>query len=107
VALCSFGLVGLGLSIVVPTIYSTTAKKAANAGAAIALVSLFGYAGVLGGPPVIGFTAELTGLRVALSLICFMILTVVILANQLNRESESGDAPLFLASEVALDVPAG
>jgi fucose permease len=102
-ALCAFGLVGLGLSIIVPTIYSTTAKRAANAGAAIALVSLFGYAGVLGGPPIIGFTAELTGLRVALSLICFMILTVVILAGQLSHAPES-DTALFLANEVALDI---
>ena len=103
VALCAFAAVGLGLSIIVPTTYSTTAKRASNAGAAIALVSLFGYAGVLGGPPVIGFTAELTGLRAALSLICFMILMVVILSNQLSRESEN-DATPFISNDVALDI---
>jgi len=101
-ALGGLAAVGLGLSIIVPTIYSTAAKTAANPGAAIALVSMCGYAGILGGPPVIGFTAELTGLRIALGLICFLIVTIVVLADRLSGQSDS-TALSLRTNEIALE----
>ncbi len=51
-----FGLVGLGLSNVVPILISAAGRSAAP-GSSIAFVVSFGYAGYLASPPVLGFIA--------------------------------------------------
>lgn len=61
-----FALSGLGLSNVVPVMYSVAGH--ALAGRGIATVATIGYAGFLLGPPVIGFLSDGIGLRAALGL---------------------------------------
>lgn len=65
VALAGFVLVGLGFANLFPV---TIARAGAVGGSGgVALASTVGYSGLLGGPPVIGFLAEHSGLPVALA----------------------------------------
>ena len=70
-AITGFCLVGLGLSNGVPILFSAAAKAGdpSRSSERIAVVAGLGYVGFLIGPPVIGFVADVAGLRVALSLV--------------------------------------
>jgi len=63
-----FALLGIGLSVMVPVIFSTAADGAAP-GPAIATVSTLGYTGFLVGPTAIGLIAEGTSVPFALWLL--------------------------------------
>lgn len=67
VALLGFALVGLGLANVVPLLF-VAATQVPGVGPAhgIAAVSSMGYAGLMVGPPLIGFIAERSSLSVGL-----------------------------------------
>ncbi|MFK5143421.1 MFS transporter, partial [Klebsiella pneumoniae] len=57
-ATIGFLLVGIGVSSVVPLVYSQAGKSTTmNAGMALAAVSSIGFLGFLIGPPLIGFIA--------------------------------------------------
>ncbi|KAA0585970.1 MFS transporter [Azospirillum oryzae] len=74
-AITGFGLTGIGLSNVVPVLFSTAgATETGHAGHAVAAVSTMGYAGVLTGPPLVGFIAEATSLATAFALIALLAL---------------------------------
>lgn len=80
VAIFGFFLVGLGLSVIVPIVYSTAGNTPGIApGVGIGMVTTIGYSGLLLGPPVIGFLAEWQGLQVALlfTLVLFLIMTLL------------------------------
>ncbi len=62
-ALIGFGLIGLGYSIIIPTLFSQSAKQeGVKASVGIASVASSGYIGLLLGPVIIGFVAEHWGL---------------------------------------------
>jgi MFS family permease len=62
-----FALVGIGVSVVIPIVYMIAGKSGKMApAAALAAVSTVGFTGFLAGPPMIGFIAHETGLRIAL-----------------------------------------
>lgn len=78
-----FILVGAGVSSVVPLVYSAAGKsKKVSPGVALAAVSTIGYLGFLIGPPVIGFIAEASSLRVSFVLIAMLGLTTSIVASR-------------------------
>ena len=63
-----FGITGLGLSTIVPLIYSEAGhSKTMSAGVALAAITTVGMGGFLLGPVLIGFLSEYSSLRVALS----------------------------------------
>jgi MFS family permease len=65
-----YAMVGLGVSSVIPIVYMIAGKSKQMApAAALAAVSTIGFTGFLIGPPVIGFIAHETGLRLALVLV--------------------------------------
>lgn len=64
-----FALLGLGLSIMVPLLFSTAADGDGPAGPAIAAVAALGCVGMLAGPSLIGLVAELTSVPSALYLL--------------------------------------
>lgn len=69
-AIAGFLLVGLGVSSVVPLVYSEAGKsKTLSAGTALAAVSSIGFLGFLIGPPLIGVIAGLFSLRLSFALI--------------------------------------
>jgi MFS family permease len=82
--ICGFGLLGVGLSVVFPCTLSAAARsRPANAGAAIASVSTFGYLGFLLGPPLIGYLSELTSLSTSLGALLIAGLGILALAHNL------------------------
>ena len=84
-ALLGFLLVGFGTSAVVPLVYSAAGKSShMSAGMALAAVSTIGFFGFLLGPPVIGFVAGATSLRVSFALIAVMGLAVSAVASRVR-----------------------
>jgi MFS family permease len=69
-AFLAFACLGAGVANVFPLVVSAASRsRSPGPGIAIATVSTGGYAGVLIGPPAIGFLADATSLPVALVLI--------------------------------------
>jgi MFS family permease len=76
-AMLGFLLVGLGVSSVVPMVYSVAGRsKTMSPGMALAAVSTIGFVGFLIGPPVIGLVAQAFNLRISFILIAIMGLCV-------------------------------
>ena len=75
-ATIGFMLVGLGVSSIVPTVYSVAGKNGKTApGMAIAMVSSVSYLGFLMGPPLIGYISALSSLQYSYAVIgCFGLL---------------------------------
>lgn len=85
-AMLGFAAVGAGLACAFPLVVSAASRTPGmSAGAAIGAVSTAGYAGFLLGPPIIGLSAELVGLRAALGLIVVLALIAAALAKALDR----------------------
>lgn len=84
-ALAGYVLMGMGYAAVIPMAFSRAAADPnVPAGQAIASVATLGYGAMLIGPPVIGFVAELTSLRLALALVGAMALCIAALAPVLG-----------------------
>ena len=62
-----FALVGVGLSNVVPTLFSAAAGRTSVPAAGVAMVATAGYAGLLSGPVVIGAIAQGASLRLGIA----------------------------------------
>lgn len=68
-----FFLTGLGLSTVVPIVYSKAGNTpGVGPSAGIAMATTIGYTGFFVGPPVIGFLSDLYGLRFALTMVLLL-----------------------------------
>jgi predicted MFS family arabinose efflux permease len=77
-AVGGFALVGIGASNVVPVLFSAAGKVASvPASLALAAVTSIGYLGLLAGPALVGFAAQLTTLPTALALTGALFLVVV------------------------------
>ncbi len=86
-ATVGFFLVGLGVSSVVPLVYSAAGKsKTMSPGVALAAVSTIGFLGFLIGPPLIGFIAELSGLRWSFTIIAIIGFSTTIMATLMKWE---------------------
>lgn len=90
IVIIGFGIVGLGLSVVVPIAYSIAGNmKGLPPGVGLAMVTTVGYTGFLFGPPIIGFVADWQTLRVALIFIVLLFVLMTILA--LRFKQHNGD----------------
>ncbi|HXB50047.1 MAG TPA: MFS transporter [Streptosporangiaceae bacterium] len=68
--IAGFGCLGIGLALVVPTVNSAAGRlPGISSGTAIAMVSAWGWAGFVFGPPIIGQLASATSLTVALGVL--------------------------------------
>jgi len=93
-ALLAFLLLGLGMATVVPTAFAAAGRRAdaraggaageASAARAVALLSGFGYTGLLLGPPLIGWLAQATTLTWALGLLVLLVAVIVVLVPLLG-----------------------
>lgn len=90
----AFALLGLGLATVVPCTFAAGARHAdalhagtsdAPRARAIALMSGFGYTGLLVGPPLIGWLAQATALRWALGLLVVLAAVIAALVSLLGE----------------------
>ncbi|GAA3237215.1 MFS transporter [Nonomuraea helvata] len=61
-----WALAGVGLATVVPVLFSAVGAVGGRVGRALAMVTAFGYSGLLLGPAVLGYVAEASSLPIAL-----------------------------------------
>ena len=86
-AIAGFALLGAGLSVLVPVLFSAAGSiPGAAAGAGIARVSTLGYLGFLAGPPIIGGLAQAIGLGPALAVPALLLAGVVLAARAVALE---------------------
>ncbi len=85
-SLIGFMLVGVGASNVVPILFTAAGnQQAMPANLAIAAVTTVGYAGILAGPALIGFIAQISSLTFALACVAAMLLIVTASAKAITR----------------------
>ncbi|WP_277014109.1 MFS transporter [Flavobacterium lindanitolerans] len=81
----AFMLVGLGVSTIVPTVYSIAGKNTTVApGEALTIVSSVSFLGFLMGPPVIGFIAEAAGLQFSFAFIGIFGVLIAFMASRIK-----------------------
>ena len=80
-AVAGFAVLGAGLSVLVPVVFTAAAQRTAHPATAVATVSTCGYFGFIAGPPVIGGIAGGTGLAAALGLVAALTGVVALLAG--------------------------
>ncbi|SDW42963.1 MFS transporter [Roseicitreum antarcticum] len=83
--LIGFALTGVGYAVVMPLVFSRAARDPdVPPGPAIASVATLGYGGMLLGPPVIGFIAQLTGMRLSFIALAALAILAALLAPKLT-----------------------
>ncbi len=86
-AVAGFGLIGLGVSCMVPLVYSAAGKsKTMSGGPGIAAVSTIGYLGFLFVPPFVGFVAQAANLQWAFGVIALLGLLIFWMATKIKEE---------------------
>jgi predicted MFS family arabinose efflux permease len=89
-AMAGFVLLGLGMSFVVPLVF-TTSSQLERPGPSLAAVSSFGYLGLLVGPALIGGIADAIGLRDALGVIVAVSAVTTVLAGTVAPKRPLGE----------------
>ena len=86
-AYAGFVVLGLGVSVVVPTALSVIGRASPDAtrSRAIARATVLGYLGYFVGPPLLGLIAEIAGLRGSFGVILLVLAGALILAQALTR----------------------
>lgn len=81
----AFMLVGLGVSSIVPTVYSAAGRHTKiPAGIALATVSSVSFLGFLMGPPLIGYISEAAGLRYSFAVIGIFGMGITLLVSRVR-----------------------
>jgi MFS family permease len=84
-ATIGFFIVGLGVSSVIPTVYSTAARSTSTSpGMALAGVSSIGFLGFLVGPPLIGYIAHALSLQHSFAVVAGFGLCVTLMVTKLR-----------------------
>ena len=84
VTVIGFGLVGLGLSVIIPELFRIAGKtKGVSASAGISFVSGIGFVGFLLGPVVLGFISDAYSLKMSFSTL--LVLTIFALVTSLFK----------------------
>ncbi len=84
-SLIGFAMIGLGISTIVPIIYSRSGNiKGVNPSVGIAMATTIGYAGFFVGPPVIGFLADWIGLRFGFLFILILLVLMLLTIHKKN-----------------------
>ncbi len=109
-AMIAFVLLGLGMATVVPTAFAAAGRRAdalaggatgeASAARAVALLSGFGYSGLLLGPPLIGWLAQSSTLTWALGLLVLLVAAIVALVPLLGERTRGVDRPAVARSSI-------
>jgi predicted MFS family arabinose efflux permease len=85
VALAGYFLVGLGLAPIMPTALRVAGRLSPHApGIGVAAASSFATIGFLVGPALIGFIAEISGLRTSFGLVCFALIVIAFLSRMVR-----------------------
>jgi MFS family permease len=99
----SFMLVGLGVSSIVPTVYSAAGRHSkVPPGIALATVSSVSFLGFLMGPPLIGHIAQIAGLRYSFAVIGIFGVGISLLVSRITALQDV--KPVVLEQEVESEV---
>lgn len=96
-ALCGFGLLGLGVAVVVPLAFAAAGRSGNNPSRAIAGVATITYTSGLIAPSAIGSLAEATSLLVSFGLVTVLAFGLVLGAGVLragDRKVAEGGVPV-------------
>lgn len=86
----AFMLVGLGVSSIVPTVYSAAGRHVkVPAGIALATVSSVSFLGFLMGPPLIGYISQIAGLRYSFAVIGVFGTGITLLVSRVKALQQS------------------
>jgi len=86
-----FGLVGVGLSNVVPIVFSAAARLGSSPAAGVAMAASAGYSGLLLGPVLIGAVATVFGLTLSLWLLAACASAIALTADSIEgKTAKSG-----------------
>jgi MFS family permease len=92
-SIIGFFMVGSGVSAVVPLVMSEAGQsKKMSPSAAIAAVSTIGFLGFVVGPPVIGWIASATSLRVSFAIVALLGLSIIALTLSKSTRADSASA---------------
>jgi MFS family permease len=92
VAGTGFIFVGLGVSCIVPLVFSMAGQsKKMSSGPSLAAISTVGYIGFLIVPPLVGFVAQVSSLRWSFGIIGFLGAVIVYLATKLNTSPDQSE----------------
>lgn len=108
-SIIGFGMIGAGFSTIVPILFTLSGRVSnISSSAALSAVSSIGYFGLLLGPPMIGFAAEITSLRWSLMIVFIATSVSLVLTFLLNSYHTivAHVAPIELAAS-AVDAAAG
>jgi len=95
-AISGFILIGLGVSCIVPMIFSLAGKsKNMSSSSALASISTIGYLGFLFVPPFVGLIAQTTNLRWSFGIIALFGAMIVYFVSQLSDNEEQKE-PVIL-----------
>lgn len=87
----AFMLVGLGVSSIVPTVYSAAGRHSrVPPGIALATVSSVSFLGFLMGPPLIGYISEAFGLRYSFAVIGIFGIGITLLVSKIRALNDVG-----------------
>ncbi|WP_245651535.1 MFS transporter [Streptosporangium amethystogenes] len=92
-AVLSFGLVGVGLSVIAPQSFSAAGRLGAGAETAIARVNMFNYVGFLVGVALVGTLNDTVNVRVAFVPAAVLVALIVFLARGFQPEPELAARP--------------
>jgi len=83
--LVGFSVIGLGLANIIPIAFSAAGNfPGIPSGVGIAAVATIGYAGFLASPPLVGFLAEATSLRIAFASIIVLLAGLPLIAHTVS-----------------------
>ena len=89
----AFMIVGLGVSSIVPTVYSVAGSHSkVPAGIALATVSSVSFLGFLMGPPLIGYISEAAGLRTSFAVFGIFGIGISLLVSRISAFQRFPDA---------------
>ena len=99
----AFMIVGLGVSSIVPTVYSVAGSHSkVHAGIALATVSSVSFLGFLMGPPLIGYISELAGLRTSFAVVGVFGIGISIMVSRMEAFQQFPDPRRVPANQEAV-----
>ena len=92
-AAIGFALVGLGVSCIVPLVFSMAGRsKTMSSGQALAAISTVGYIGFLLMPPFVGFVAQAFNLRWSFGIIAILGFVIILMVSTIKEEKGGATA---------------
>jgi MFS family permease len=86
------GLTGFGVSIVFPLAVTAAASREGSAAVNVAALSLLSFSGFLIGPPMVGFVAEVGGLRFGMATLLLAAVMSLVLSGEVRPRKPSSTA---------------